>query len=529
MYYWWRLTFLVVATLVMSSVGCAGHKDRSDDIKTLLYNYREQNKQVKAKRQNNLKRGIEKLEVEFKGSSPNQALVSVDLKEARLEVLVQLILKKAGAEFIIEQPRIVGTVTARFVRRPLVEALAILLRPSGMTAILRGSMVVIDEESVLKGFATSVRSKNDSGKNSDKDLNSELDSENVADNNLGNDSDSESSDESDGDSDSESVNKPVNDSYEYHLTHLRTNRAVELFNTLHPVNENDGTREVTVAPLAETNSIVLSGNHAKIQNAINLLNRIDVNSGHVLLEALVIEFSVQSFMDLGSRLEGGASGEFSNIMVDFANLFGDTVAFTRVADAAHTTAFTAVLNILIEDEDARVVSRPYLATVSGTSADLEIAEDRFVVVETPGGIDVTLEKISSGVILNILPVLTKDDSIALDIKIDESQFIPTLENVELRRSRNTVSSSTVVEDGQTVIIGGLMLKTRADSEAGIPGLRDLPILKYLFGHQDYFRQDSQVMIFVTPHRWSPGMATPVMNQKEWGLIDPVTFDPVEKE
>ena len=113
----------------------------------------------------------------------------------------------------------------------------------------------------------------------------------------------------------------------------------------------------------------------------------------------------------------------------------------------HTATFTAVLNILVQDEDARVISRPYLATTSGTSAHLEITEDRFVVVQAPGGIDVTLEKISSGIILEILPVITKDGRISLDIEIDQSQFIPTLENVEQRRSRNSISTSTTVKEG----------------------------------------------------------------------------------
>ncbi len=460
----------MVATLAVACVGCATHEDTNLDLNTLLANYHEQSKQIQARRQINLERGIERLEVVLEGSSPEQVLVSVDLKEARIEVLVQLILKRSRTEFIREIPRLVGTVTARFERRPLVEALSILLRPSGMTASLKDSMVVINKAPEQTGPAT-LGSADASGKVS----------------------------------------------HNFSLSHLRTQRAVELVDSLYPINEMEGTREITVAPLPETNSIIISGPSASVDKVVHLLNRLDVDTGHVLLEALIIEFNVQSFLDLGSRLEGGASGEFSNIFIDFANLIGDTVSFTRVADIAHTTTFTAVLNLLVQDEDARVISRPYLTTTSGTSAHLEITEDRFVVVQAPGGIDVTLEKISSGIILEILPVITKDGRISLDIEIDESQFIPTLENVEQRRSRNTIRTSTIVEDGQTVIIGGLMLKTGADSIAGIPGLRDVPVLSYFFGHQDIFRQQSQVMIFVTPHLWSPGMVAPVMDQKDWSL------------
>ncbi len=463
--------FLVVATL---AVGCA--KDTYEDFDNLMLGYREQNKQLKIQRQTKLERGIERLDVVSEGPSPEQVMVSVDLKEARLEVLIPLILKRAGTEFISEKPCPTGTVTARFERRPLVEALSTLLRPSGMTARLNGSMVEINEATVQTGPAIP------------------------------------------GTADGPSTTDDQGIVFrKFNLTHLRPKQATGLINILCPVNENDGTRVLTVAPLLGNNSIILSGRPAAVDKAVNMLNRIDVDQGHVLLEALVLEFNVESLLDLGSRIEGGAHRRFSDVNIDFASLVGDTVSFTRVSDAAYTKAYTAVLNMLIEEEDARVISRPYLSTISGTPAKMEIAEDRFVVVQSPGGNEVTLEKITSGVMLDILPVIAADETITLDINVVESRFIATLENVEQRRTRNTISTSTRVDDGQTVIIGGLMLKKETTSKAGIPFLRDLPFLSFLFGHKDYDNEQSQVMIFVTPHRWSPEMAAPVMNGKEWSV------------
>ncbi|MCB1717728.1 MAG: hypothetical protein KDK05_21590, partial [Candidatus Competibacteraceae bacterium] len=62
---------------------------------------------------------------------------------------------------------------------------------------------------------------------------------------------------------------------------------------------------------------------------------------------------------------------------------------------------------------------------------------------------------------------------------------------------------------QTVIIGGLMLATQGHSVAGIPGLRDVPGINLVFGHTDEATQRTQVLIFVTPHLWTPGIRTPV--------------------
>jgi type II secretory pathway component GspD/PulD (secretin) len=286
---------------------------------------------------------------------------------------------------------------------------------------------------------------------------------------------------------------------------------------MYPVDEESGRREVAFAARPQTNSIYLAGPRAAVAEASRLLDRIDSDPGHVLLEALVVEFNVQSFLDIGSRIADGSSGSLTDIFFDVANLVGDTISFTRVADAAGSTSFTAILNLLIQKEEARVISRPWLATLSGSPAQLEIAEDRYVVTEIPGGFEVSLDQISSGVALDITPTVILDGTIRLRLAITESQFIPSLENVEQRRSRNSVATVTHVGDGETVIIGGLMLNRRGQSKAGIPFLRDIFPLSLIFGHEDYSHTDTQVLVYVTPHLWEPGLQLPLETPEDFEL------------
>ncbi|MCF6263480.1 MAG: type II and III secretion system protein [Xanthomonadales bacterium] len=465
---------IAVFTMVLLISACAGHEERhnDDDLDQLFESYRAQNAMIVQRRSAAQNRGIERLE--FTETDNGSVLVSVDLIEARLDVVVMLILDGTGTDYINENTTLPGTVSARFEAKPLIEALAILLRPRGMTASMSDSMVILGRGSQTTAMDTVLASFPDNAEKIHID---------------------------------------------WPLENISTQRALEVLDSIFPIDEDSGLREIDFASHIEANSIILSGTRGNVESAIRLLDNIDEDTGHVLLEALVVEFNVQSFLDMGAQISNGASGEFSNIFVDFANLVGDTVSFTRIADVTNISSFTAVLNMLIRDDNARIVSRPYLSTISGSPAQLEITEDRFVVVQTPGGLDITLEQISSGIVLDILPVVTKNKNILLDISIDQSQFIPTLGNVELRRSRNTVKTSARVSDGQTVIIGGLSLKTRAQSVAGLPGLRDLPGLKYFFGHEDHFDQENQVMIFVTPHRWEPGMDAPLVGKNKWGIYD----------
>jgi type II secretory pathway component GspD/PulD (secretin) len=445
--------------LLLAAAGCGPKKGPNGDLDALLASYRQQNAQLEQSRARLMTRGIERLVVE--PARAGVALVSVDLRDARLAVVVRRILEDAGVGYVTGLPRLPGSVSARFERRPLIDALQALVEPAGLTAGVRDGLVAI----VPAREAPS--------------------------------------------SEAARVARLGSDALEVPLSFVRTARAAEVLDALYPLSEDTGIRAVQFAPVPETNSVLLSGSGGQVDAARRLLETLDRDPGHIMLEALVVEFNVQSFREVGSHLVDGAFGKFSDVSLDVAELIGETLTFTRVADAAHTTAFRAVLELLMLRNEARVLSRPYLSAVSGSKAHLEVAEDRFVLVTTPGEINVTLEPVSSGVKLDLVPTLTADGSILLDIGVEQSQFQPTLENIEQRRGRNNVSTSVQVMDGQTVIVGGLMLRTRAMSEAGLPFVRNIPPLNLLLRHEDVSKQDNQVMVFITPYRWEPGIDTPL--------------------
>ncbi len=469
----WIITLLIL-TFFMGACTSRYQKD-DQDLETLLASYRAQNEKMATRRAEALKRGIEQLDIIQPDKIGEPVKVSVDLRNARLDVVVKLILDGAKTEYINQNHIIPGTVTAHFENRPLVEALTILLGKHGMKASRSGALIILELDPSKSKLGQAIATLPEE--------------------------------------DTEVIH------IDWPLENISITRAIDVLTNIYPIDEDTDKRDVNFAAHTESNSVIVSGTHVKVEDAIRLLSKIDQDSGHVLLEALVVEFNVDSFIDLGTRLEAGASGEFSDISFDVANLVGNTLSFTRVSDAANTSSFTAMLNLLIEDEEARIVSRPYLSTVSGTSATLEVAEDRFVVVQSPNGLSFTIEEISSGIALEILPIITQDQLVMLDISINESQFIPSLGNVEQRRARNTIETSARVSDGQTVIIGGLMLRTRAHSSAGIPGVQNIPIAENIFGHQEYADTQTQVVIFITPHRWEPGLDLPLLEQDSWSIYN----------
>ena len=483
--------------LVTLGSGCSAHRDTNEDLDTLLAAYREKNEQLEERQRAYRVRGIRRLEVRPAGAG-EPARVDLDVEGAHLGVVLVKLAEGAGLDLVTGPYSLGSRTTARLSGRPLDEVLELILGPTGLGARVRDGVVILEEAADVGGGEPVPFGE--AGPDDDEA-------------NAGYDADGE---DEEGD-EAERRRPAARVTSEHPLRYADTDSVSEILDSMYPVDEDSGRRAIAFAARPATNSIFLSGPSAEVAEASRLLDRLDADPGHVLLEALVVEFNVQSFLDIGSRITDGSRGHLTDVFLDFANLVGDTISFTRVADAAASTSFTAVLNLLIQKEEARVISRPWLATLSGSPAQLEIAEDRYVVTEIPGGFEVNLEQISSGVTLDITPTVVVDGTIRLRIAITESQFIPSLENVEQRRSRNSVSTVTHVGEGETVVIGGLMLNRRGESKAGIPGLRDLPLLGWVFGHEDYSHTDSQVLVYVTPHLWEPGLNLPLATPGELEL------------
>jgi type II secretory pathway component GspD/PulD (secretin) len=94
------------------------------------------------------------------------------------------------------------------------------------------------------------------------------------------------------------------------------------------------------------------------------------------------------------------------------------------------------------------------------------------------------------------------------MQVSVSQFVPTLDNVQLARSRSDASSTIRIASGETLVIGGLMAEQSAKSIVGVPGARSIPGLGFLFGARKESDVERRLLVYITPYVWEPGMATP---------------------
>ena len=190
----------------------------------------------------------------------------------------------------------------------------------------------------------------------------------------------------------------------------------------------------------------------------------------------------------------------------FFNFIGRDATVQTVINAAKTNGL------------AKILAEPNLTTISGQDAEFVSGGEFPIPVPqfgaqsgTGGGITVQFKEY--GVILKFLPVVLNTGRISLKLNISVSEinetnpltiqvntnstyFVPSL------RKRNA-ASATELDDGQTLGIAGLISDNMRETVSKFPGLGDIPILGQLFTSQQFLKDETELMIFVTPHLVKP--------------------------
>jgi hypothetical protein len=481
------VAFTLMLTLVIGACSTTPDSLSNSEISQILKQFDRQSEQLRLEREASRQLGIHQVSIENPTAPIHERLVTVSLENAYLDAVID----RLSFNYTLDDiSKLNGRVTAEFTSLPMADALAALLNPNQLQANFGNDLVTIgrmpevplamdaEDDYVFRKrvmrFADTrslepiLYTLLSDGSSDDSDDDDDDDDDDYG---FGDDSDGSSDGSGDGSSAPPS-------------------------------------KDLTYTAIHAENAIVLKGPSSDVRNALEILKAVDTDTGHIMIEATVIEFSVNDLLQIGTRISGGASGNFSDVSLDWASLVGETISFQSVSGAANTRAFQAAISLLLLNEQARIMARPYMAAIPGYQAVIDVAEDRYITTFTENSGDVTLEPVTSGVTMTMTPFLLPDDQIRMDMAISVSQFVPTLDNVQLARSRSDASSTMRIGSGETLVIGGLMAEQSSKSSAGVPGARSIPGLGFLFGESKDTAVQRRVLVYLTPYIWEPGMDTP---------------------
>jgi type IV pilus assembly protein PilQ len=258
------------------------------------------------------------------------------------------------------------------------------------------------------------------------------------------------------------------------------------------------------------NQIIFTDTAEKIQQAKEIVEQIDKVTPQVIIEARIVEANSNFVREIGFdwgtiTLEdfdfgnvatfGPTSFTADNIPANFNNL--GSIGF-NFATLTGTTFSIVDAKIQAADVEGttNIVSSPKIVTLDNKKAKIKQGfEVPYLERDSSGNATVNFKDVD--LLLEVTPNVTPDDRIVMEIFVTKNDLVdPSADEPAL--STNEAETEILVDDGDTIVIGGILKDTSSWAESGIPGLRQIPALGWLFKSNKTEERKNELLIFITP-------------------------------
>ncbi|MDE2516422.1 MAG: type II and III secretion system protein family protein, partial [Rhodospirillales bacterium] len=229
------------------------------------------------------------------------------------------------------------------------------------------------------------------------------------------------------------------------------------------------------------------------------------SSVQVTLRVRIAEMSRQVVRNLGINWQAlGTIGTIGKLPA--LTLNANTAAAIACSPICAGASFNGVINALAQDNLARLLAEPNLTVTSGQPASFLVG-GQFPIPVGQGNGQTTITFKNYGVMLSFIPTVFSDGRISLHVAPEVSQLSTagavtlTAGNSSIQVPALTVSraeSTVELGSGQTFALAGLLQSSTNDGSSGLPGLGDIPVLGSLFRSDAFQRNESELVILVTP-------------------------------
>lgn len=277
----------------------------------------------------------------------------------------------------------------------------------------------------------------------------------------------------------------------------------------------------------DTNSLLVMTASNNFDRVRSILDELDRPIPQVLIKVLIAEVTHEDEHDLGV--------EFSAINLRTS---GDTTIFTDFGVAAATgglvaklveTDVTVAIRALERVGKLDVLSRPYILTSDNQMASIIVGQQVPRITNTrvtdTGQTINTIQYEDIGIILNVTPHINPDGLVIMDVIPEISSIIPGVtvpisENVNAPVfAKRSAQTRVAIQNGQTIVIGGLMEDRKTETTRKVPLLGDIPLLGQLFRRDEKLKAKTELLIFLTPHvAHEPGQLEAMSKDEQAGAV-----------
>ena len=276
-----------------------------------------------------------------------------------------------------------------------------------------------------------------------------------------------------------------------------------------------------------TNAVIVTTYPRLWEEIEGTIKQLDRMPRQVLIEVLVAEITLKDDLSLGidwavrsgkfgfgaAPTAGGGSLTSPSSILPPAGAFGP-VSAGLTAFTFQTGKFFAMLNTLAAQNRVNIVSNPHILTSENKKAVINVSESVPIVTSqqlpiggaVPTGGTTTavvgtqsVEYRDAGVVLTVTPRIGEHGTVALDVKQEVNQIgTKTPPTDSLSIIKREAETSVVLINNQTLVLGGLIQDKITLDDRGIPFLKDIPILRYLFGFKERQLTKTELLLLITP-------------------------------
>jgi general secretion pathway protein D len=334
------------------------------------------------------------------------------------------------------------------------------------------------------------------------------------------------------------LDTPLEDGGDTQVRYLRYADAEELSAKLQahftsqvagPAGQAGGAAAANVSIWADTqtNALVINAPPKMMRSMTQIVDRLDIRRAQVLVEAIIVEIIENDSKELGISVGVGGDSSTTPVAVtnfpdflsgivqlggsvgaggDPSGLIGEggTLGFGRISDTG--ISFAAILRALEGQADTNIISTPSIVTTDNEEATLNVGQEvpfvsgSFTNTGGAGGAVnpfQTINREQIGVKLSITPQINDGNSMVLAISQEISNIAQSAAGaVDLITNQRIIETTVIVNDGEILVLGGLLEDVIRESDQRIPVLGSIPFLGALFRSKKTETLKTNLMIFV---------------------------------
>ncbi len=285
-------------------------------------------------------------------------------------------------------------------------------------------------------------------------------------------------------------------------------------------NEDSSRPNVDIQADEDTNALIITAPPDEMRSILAVIEQLDIRRAQVLVEAIIAELSENNSAALGVNF--AVDGSDGNRPVGFTNLGGATQALagTIASGGAALTSglslalgrfgsggidFGFLLSAIASDSDNNILSTPTLVTMDNQEAEIVVGQNVPFVTGTQLSASnnnpfQTIERQDIGVSLKVRPQINEGNNIRMEIEQEVSDVSSTSLSgaSDITTNLRSIKTTVLVEDGQTLVLGGLMDDQISDTRDKVPLLGDIPLLGSLFRYRTTTKSKRNLMVFLHP-------------------------------